>query len=590
MENTYRKGNVMKKLSLILALLFVFMAGCGGTAESVTVESAESVTAADEIVSTETPASVPDALSEEPGELPSIAEETVEEATIRDPLTYPLTDEQVTLTMFCNEPTLGPLTFMGGDYGIHGYEDYSSMQKSFERTGVTVEFANVSTMESGTLFSLHIASGDLSDMISGVDLNYSGGVVNAFAEDVVIDLREYAEECCPQYLNLIEADENLYQSTITDNGEMLMLYYFHDRFIQAEGAVIRTDWLEQVDMEVPKTIDELHEVLLAFQSEIGCNNPIYFNSACNQLLSSFNLYNYQNLSSGELAIYQENGTVYSSFTSDRYREWLRTMNVWYEEGLLDPDFVSVAATNMGGHDEELIAQDNLGVWFGNINSISNYYSMCPNENFEIAPVCFTHDGDINHTLSTSRLFGMSTGNSGIAISSSCKEVELALGWLDFWYSEEGYYLKNYGVEGESYNLVDGQVEYTDVIMNNEYGLVPAVALLLYSTGNSDMGMGAQDRTAFFYNDAQKEAEKIWTENCDGTRAYPSATLTTEESSIIGAKGGDACTFIAESVPRFIMGEMDVEADWEDYVETCNSLGLEECIDAYQSALDRYMNR
>lgn len=72
-------------------------------------------------------------------------------------------------------------------------------------------------------------------------------------------------------------------------------------------------------------------------------------------------------------------------------------------------------------------------------------------------------------------------------------MELALGYLDFWYTEEGYYLKNYGVEGESYNLVDGQVEYTDVILNNEYDLVPAVALLLYSIGSSDMGMGAQDR-------------------------------------------------------------------------------------------------
>ncbi len=48
-----------------------------------------------------------------------------------------------------------------------------------------------------------------------------------------------------------------------------------------------------------------------------------------------------------------------------------------------------------------------------------------------------------------------------------------------------------------------------------------------------------------------------------------------------------CTYIAQCVPSFIMGEMSVESDWDIYVETCNSMGLTDCIAAYQSALDRY---
>ena len=582
----------MKKLCLLMALLFVLLTGCEGAAAGSSAASVGSAASGGNAPVEET---APDA-EEDPAESPisveetSGAEEFAAELVRRENLSYPLTEEQVTLSMFCAAPTLGPLTFMGGDYGIQGYEDYASVQKSFEITGVTVDFANVSSMESSTLFALHIASGDLSDMLSGIDLEYSGGVSNAYAEDIVVDLSPYVEEYCPAYMNLIDEDKDLKKSTVTDDGEMLMLYFFNDYFIQAEGSVIRTDWLDKVNMEIPSTIDELHDVLLAFQSEMDCANPFYFNSACCQLLPSFNLYNYQDLSSGELAIYQIDGTVYSNFTSENYRQWLRTMNTWYSEGLIDPDFVSVSASNMGGHDEELLAEDNLGVWAGNINSISNYYSMCPNEDFAIAPVYFTYDGEINHTISTSRLFGSSTGTSGIAISTDCENVELALGYLDFWYTEEGYYLKNYGVEGESYNLVDGQVEYTDVILNNEYDLVPAVALLLYSIGSSDMGMGAQDRTAIFYDDVQSEARDVWTANCDGTWSYPNATLTTDESSIVGAAGSDVTTYIAECVPKFIMGELDVETEWDTYVDTCNSMGMSDCLSAYQSALDRYNAR
>lgn len=578
----------MKKfiaLLLSLTMILALFAGCGGTTEE-RASVSEPVAAEESVSAVETPEPEEEAPPAE-ASAPESALEEAPEPVSREPLSYPLTEEEVTLSMFCAEPTLGPLTFMGGDYGIHGYEDYTSIQRSFERTGVTVEFANVSTMESATLFSLHIASGDLADMLSSIDLNYSGGVGNAYAEGTILDLTDYAESCFPQYMNLVEEDPQLLRSTRTPEGEILMLYFFNDYFIQAEGSVIRTDWLEQVGMEVPTTVDALHDALLAFKSEIGCDYPFYFNSGCNRLLSSFNLVFYNELTGSDLAIFQEDGTVYCSFTHDRYREWLRTMNTWYNEGLIDPDFISIPSTNMGGEDETLLTQDNIGVWHGNINSISNYYSLCPNENFDLAPIYVTSDGEPNHTLSTSRLFGMSTGVGGVAISASCENVELALGWLDFWYTDEGYHLKNYGVEGESYNLVDGQVEYTDVIMNNDMGLVPSVALLLHSTGASDWGMGAQDRTMYFYDDIQIEAQTVWTDACDGAWAYPNATLTTEESETVGAKGGDAGTYIVECVPKFIMGELSVETDWDTYVQTCNDLGLTDVIGAYQSALDRF---
>ena len=227
----------MKKyiaLLLTAAVLLSLCMGCGNTKAEV---SAEATAVREKSASTN---DIPEPVSAIDT---SAKEETDTEPVLREPLNYPLTEEQVTLTMFTGEPTLGPLSFMGGDYGIHGFEDYAAVQESFQRTGVTVEFANVSFMESTTLFALHVASGDLSDMLASIDLNYSGGVANAYAEDIVVDLAPYAEEWCPQYLNLTEEDPQLLKSTRTPDGEMLMMYYFNDCFIQAEGSLIRTDWL-----------------------------------------------------------------------------------------------------------------------------------------------------------------------------------------------------------------------------------------------------------------------------------------------------------------------------------------------------------
>lgn len=53
----------------------------------------------------------------------------------------------------------------------------------------------------------------------------------------------------------------------------------------------------------------------------------------------------------------------------------------------------------------------------------------------------------------------------IAITSSCKNPELAIEWCDYWYGEEGYYLLNFGVEGESYDMVDGKPVYTYIDEN-----------------------------------------------------------------------------------------------------------------------------
>ena len=573
---------------LALLLIAAMLTGCGGaeaaqsassaiSAETVSPES-ETVTEVTEEPEVPVPEEVPSAVKAEPS--------VVEPEPIE--VFYPLTEETVELTMWATEPNLGPLNMMGGDYGVNNYADFKSVQYVNELTNVNVVFDSANTDNASTLFNLHVASGDWADMLVDVDRYYVGGAMGAYNEGVIVSIDDYLQEYCPNYYALIEGNQDLTKAATSAEGEILQVNALFEKVYIAQGLVIRQDWLDRVDMDIPTQMDELHEILLAFQSEIGCANPVYMNSACNTLLTSYNLVSYQSLDGSDLALYQVDGEVFSTFTSEKYKEWLTTMSTWYAEGLIDPNFASVSDTFFGGHDEELIAQDNLGAWWGNVNAFTNYASMCPNEDFEVVPVYVTADGEgKDHVTSLSQVYGFSDGICGVAISDNCEEIELALGWLDYWYSEEGITLANYGTEGEVYEVIDGENIYTELVTENEFGLDPTVVLNLYAVAGCSWGVQSDARTFQFYTEQQVAALETWTDSCDGIYTYPNVPMNTEESEAISSNVGDCATYIAECIPKFINGEMSVETQWQEYVDTANALGMTACLEAYQSALDRY---
>lgn len=46
-----------------------------------------------------------------------------------------------------------------------------------------------------------------------------------------------------------------------------------------------------------------------------------------------------------------------------------------------------------------------------------------------------------------------------------------MAWLDYWFSEDGILLYNFGLEGTDYELDDdGTPKFTDAVLNNEFGL------------------------------------------------------------------------------------------------------------------------
>lgn len=119
-------------------------------------------------------------------------------------------------------------------------------------------------------FNLMIASGEYTDLMNISD--YSAGPEAAHDEDIIIDLTDYIEENMPNYSTIIHADQNVY-SKVQDADMFLCIYPIKDQNANPGGlgTFVRKDWLEDLNLDVPTTYDELTVVLGRLQEREGCH-------------------------------------------------------------------------------------------------------------------------------------------------------------------------------------------------------------------------------------------------------------------------------------------------------------------------------
>ena len=63
--------------------------------------------------------------------------------------------------------------------------------------------------------------------------------------------------------------------------------------------------------------------------------------------------------------------------------------------------------------------------------------------------------------------------------------------------------------------------------------------------------------------------------------------STEESTEYNAALNEVSTYSAAQIAKFITGEADLDTEWDEYVSTCESLGVQTMIDIYTDAVARY---
>lgn len=457
----------------------------------------------------------------------------------------------------------------------------SEMYKELEeRTGVHVNFIHPSEEERLEQFYLMLNKKELPDVIQTYPAEYKGGVDKAIEDGVYLRLNELIAEHAPNYQKLLDEDPELARQVTTDAGN---IYAFHLIGIDEEepawwGPVFRGDWLEELDLEIPETIDEWYNVLTQFKEKKNAQAPLVMSASgidpYGTLVSAYGI---------GPGFYNDNGTPKYGPIQPEFKEYLTTMNKWYNEGLLDQDF---ATRDSGGRDA-VITSGETGAYLTEYALIDKYLaaiqSTDPDVKFVAAEMPTLEKGD----NAQYRVVNTRSGGYEAAITTSAKNPEAIVKWFDYAYSEEGFNLFNYGIEGVSYEMVDGKPEFTDLLANNPDGLDYWTVSNKYKL---DVGPYLRDYKAIAggFTENNLDAMEQWTKA--GTDlVLPSIKFTPEEDEIYSDIMSDISTYREEMVLKFIVGEEPL-SKFDDYVEEIKKNGIADVEKIYQDALDRYNNR
>lgn len=560
-----------KTLSFILcaAMLLMALAGCS-TSESTPSAAPEAdpeSTAASESVSTEE--STPEV-------------EPAESSTASGKVAYdlPLTTEDESFTFF-----IGVAPFLNGI--MSGFDDNIAWTAIQEKTGINLEFVNVSGQEEATKFSLLLAADDLPELVQrGVALY--GSADAAIQDGFLVDIGPYLEEYAPNYNYYLSQNDDIRKMLTTDSGGIASFTQFKTDIMFNEGYAVRADWLDAVGMEAPSTYDELHDVLYAFQTQLDVENPLAI--TYNEGVGGSFCWGYD-ITSGVMV---KDGVVSWGVTSQEYYDYLCMIKQWMDEGLIDPNSYSYTSNN---DFSEKALNGELGFYYVQSTNIDGWVEQNadPNAKLEAVDYIVREKGAPLH-FSPMMINSMEGKNTFVnteifAISTNCHNVELAMQLIDYCYSDEGSMICNYGVEGDTYTMVDGTPRFTDKVLNNDMGLSLEFSFNVFCL---QYGPFVEDynRVSLNWSDTVYAACSVWSNsNLGESYVVPSygVELTSEESSEYSVIYADIETYVSESLWKFVNGELSLDTYFTDFVATIENMNIARCIEIYQGAYDRYIS-
>nr|WP_245589877.1 extracellular solute-binding protein [Caldanaerobius polysaccharolyticus] len=361
------------------------------------------------------------------------------------------------------------------------------------------------------------------------------------------------------------------------------------------GPQFRKDWLDKLGLQVPKTIDEWYNVLVTFRDKDpngnGKRDEIPFTGSGSNGQGISSLGNFAPAWGILNGFYMDNDKINYGPIQPAYRDFLKTMAQWYKEKLIDQDI----AINDNKAFDFKVTNNLAGSYFGLMSGNMGRYLtlMKPKQpNFDLVGAPWPV-GPGGKPYTTTNL-DLKVMGSGVAISSKNKYLRETVEWIDYQYSQEGHMLMNFGIEGQSYKMVNGYPKYTDIITKNPQGLAFTQALFQWTPVSGISGPFDQDAR---YNEQQmvfpqqKEAGlKTWL-NADSSLTLPPITPTEEESQRLASIMNQVNTYQLEMMGKFIMGKEPInDSTWSKYVNTIKSMGIDEAVKIENAALERYNKR
>lgn len=315
----------------------------------------------------------------------------------------------------------------------------------------------VDSSQAATKLTTAIISGDYPDILSASSAEY----VNYAQTDVIADItdvfEQYASDELKEYLNV---DGGLAMSCVTLDGRIYGLPNMGNSYDSVSLMFIRQDWLDNLGLQVPTTMEELKEVAHAFTYDdpdqngaddtygLAVDGKNILTNGGGDVGAVFAGYGAYPGANGMAFVEYEDGVVtWGGTNAEGMKAGLQLLQDLYKDGCLAKDFITMDGNSIF----EEAGAGRCGIWFGpmwaGMVTLSNALTVDANAHVVCAPVPDGLDQGGSKVLLSNAM-----GNV-YCVSSKCEYPEVLIKLMNLSVQKLCYpesdeeYLKYYGQAG-----------------------------------------------------------------------------------------------------------------------------------------------
>lgn len=438
------------------------------------------------------------------------------------------------------------LTFMVPSFGTELPKKDSPVLKALEEytnTDITMQFVPNSSY--GDKMNITLVSGNLPTLMV-VDRN-SASYINAARTGAFWEIGPYLKD----YPNLSQANPIVLNNSSVD-GKTYGIY--RSRTLGRMGVSINKDWMDNLGLSEPKTIDEFYNLLKAFKEDDpdGNNKDDTYGMVVTKYSGPWDIMQIWFGAPNKWGE-DESGKLTPAHMTPEYREALKFFRKLYEEGLVNEDFAVMDPAVWN----DPIINGQAGVMVDVADAARRIDGKMQDNNPRDTPYIDVFQAPVgpkgHRDMPTSGYANV------IAISKSAvkteEELKRVLKFLDQLNDVEMQLLLDRGIEGRHYEMVDGYVKPLttpeDVALNSEKESLNQMSMFI-----------GPEAPSLETNTINMKIEEVQKANEAIVVGNPAEPLISE---VYAQKGQQLDNIIEDARIQYIVGQID-DKGFDDAVE------------------------
>lgn len=473
-----------------------------------------------------------------------------------------------------------------------------------EQTNVEIEWTAIQSDQWADKIKLNMANiNSITDFVFSA--GFSDSDLLRYAEQgAIIPLEEYIDSCMPNLSAVFEKYPEYRSMTTAPDGHIYSLPWIEQ--LGAEKTAIQTvgdmsfinkKWLDFLGLEIPETVDEFEQVLIAFrdnaeklQAEFGIEGSIipmsFIMNDGDQdpaiLINGFGE-GHGDADRGRHIAVTDDKQVICSATQEGFKKGMAWLHSLYEQDLIDPEaFTQEWSTYVSKG-----KSGRYGVCFSwDVANIDNLQDWVP------LPAL---TADVRNITPQNGSFTSGYDRGRCVVTAVAEDPELVCQWLDQMYDPFQSPQNNWGTYGEEddFDIFElGENENGEQMLKHA-PLGDASPVEVREAECVGGPLAVLDEYYDVYvtcpDDAQYRLDwikDIYTPDMTMQYVYPNVFMSAEDTEELSNLQADITKTINAAKADWVMNGFD-DSDWEEFQSELEAYGLSDMLAIYQKYLDEY---